>query len=309
MRFTEEKRKEATALLIDQMKRGNAPWQRPWDTAKFVPYNPTSNKEYQGCNFLMLTAREFNDPRWCTFNQAKIKGYHINKGAKASYVEYWQFNKEVKELDKNGIEQTVLMRLQKPMVKTAHVFNFEQITGVPKLDIDSIRHNWDPIATGERIISNSGVKIEHIASQKAYYNLIRDTITLPNKEQFADAKAYYSVALHELSHSTGHKSRLNRNVLIGGMIDKTLYAKEELRAEIGSYFVALKTGIPNDIKQNAAYVDSWIQALKNDPNEIYRASRDADIISSYLIGDNEVKKELISKQNVMNKNRDKEIGR
>ena len=307
MSLMDNKRKELADLLIDQMKKGTAPWQKPWSGSNLIPYNPTSNKEYQGGNFIALSARGFDDPRWCTFNQAKTKGYSIMKGAKAGYVEYWQFTKDVKEKNKDGVEEVVSMRLRSPIVKAAYVFNFEQINGVPPLQIDENIKNWNPIEIAEKIITSSGASIIHKTSNSAYYDPRNDKITLPIKEQFKDAKGYYGTALHELAHWTGHKSRLDRNTLHGGHIDQTLYAKEELKAEIASYFLAMKTGIPNNIEQNAAYVSSWIKALENDPNEIYKASKDADIISRYLIGDDEMKKGLIEKHTSVKK--DKEVER
>jgi phage/plasmid primase-like uncharacterized protein len=141
---------------------------------------------------------------------------------------------------------------------------------------------------GESILAASGAEIKHDQSDRAFYRGRTDTIHMPPRENFEDAEKYYGTALHELGHWTKHPERLNRE---GGPFGSAQYAREELRAEIASWMLAQDTGIPHDPGQHAAYVQSWIEAVKEDPFEIQRACRDAEQIRDYLLG-LERKKEL-----------------
>ena len=138
---------------------------------------------------------------------------------------------------------------------------------------------------GEQILGNSGAKISHDQADRAFYSRSQDSIHLPPKESFKEPAGYYGTALHELAHWTGHPSRLNRSTLNESYrFGDTSYAKEELRAELASVFLAAERGIPHDPQQHAAYVGSWIKALKEDKNEIFRAAHDASAATEYLLG-------------------------
>ena len=129
--------------------------------------------------------------------------------------------------------------------------------------------------------------IEHSGKNRAYYDLRRDRVVLPHREQFPDAPAYYQTALHEMGHWTGHPDRLNRPTLVKGIEDgfaSPSYAREELRAEICSMMTCARLNLNHDPSRHAAYVGSWIQALRDDPREIYRAARDAQEMSDYVLG-------------------------
>ena len=140
------------------------------------------------------------------------------------------------------------------------------------------------VNSGERILANSGAKIEHDQADSAYYSRLTDSIHLPPKDAFKDAPGYYGTALHELAHWTGNPSRLNRSTLNDSYRFGDLnYAKEELRAELASVFLAAERGIPHDPAQHAAYVGSWIKALREDKNEIFRAAHDASVATDYVL--------------------------
>lgn len=122
--------------------------------------------------------------------------------------------------------------------------------------------------------------IHHKLGNAAFYSPSTDSITLPERGQFANASDYYDTALHELGHWTGHESRLNRD--LSGRFGTPDYAKEELRAEIASMMLASEIGLPHNTQQHAAYVASWIKILKEDPAEIIRASADAQKITDFV---------------------------
>lgn len=280
---TSEYRKAVTERLIGMLESGTAPWQKPWDAgiaAMNRPHN-FNGRPYHGVNALMLwcTAidKGYEDPRWLTFKQVNKLGGHVNKGEKAQIVEYWQWEKEV-ENPETGEKEKV--PLEHPKVYRAAVFNADQCTGLPKLRREA--QKWSPVERAENIIAANGVPVTHNTDGSAFYSPGGDFICLPPRESFATVDAYYSTLLHEVGHSTGHPTRLNRE--FGGQFGSEGYAREELRAELASTFLCGELGIATtgSDEQHAAYVKSWVSALKNDYNEIFRAAADAEKICNYL---------------------------
>jgi antirestriction protein ArdC len=288
-------RAEVTDTIVKMMEQGTAPWQKPWKSgapAPFeMPFNPTTARRYQGGNALYLMAvgskRGYEDSRWMTYKQATEQGWQVRRGEKASYVEFWQFpdaSRDVsasKSTEKSTEGQTLSPR--GPIHRVYAVFNAEQIEGIPKR-VQAVHQDWVSVQVGERILENSGAAIRHDKNDRAFYDLKTDTIHLPSPGSFENAAGYYGTALHELSHWSGHSSRLNRETLtdpsrFGGQA----YAREELRAELASVFLAAERGIPYNPEQNAAYLDSWIKALRNDKNEIFRAAHDAHKAADFLL--------------------------
>lgn len=280
---TSEYRKAVTERLIGMLESGTAPWQKPWDAgiaAMNRPHN-FNGRPYHGVNALMLwcTAidKGYEDPRWLTFKQVNKLGGHVNKGEKAQIVEYWQWEKEV-ENPETGEKEKV--PLEHPKVYRAAVFNADQCTGLPKLRRQA--QKWSPVERAENIIAANGVPVTHNTDGSAFYSPGGDFICMPPRESFATVDAYYSTLLHEVGHSTGHPTRLNRE--FGGQFGSEGYAREELRAELASTFLCGELGIATtgSDEQHAAYVKSWVSALKNDYNEIFRAAADAEKICNYL---------------------------
>lgn len=280
---TSEYRKAVTERLIGMLESGTAPWQKPWDAgiaAMNRPHN-FNGRPYHGVNALMLwcTAidKGYEDPRWLTFKQVNKLGGHVNKGEKAQIVEYWQWENEV-ENPETGEKEKV--PLEHPKVYRAAVFNADQCTGLPKLRRQA--QKWSPVERAENIIAANGVLVTHNTDGSAFYSPGGDFICLPPRESFATVDAYYSTLLHEVGHSTGHPTRLNRE--FGGQFGSEGYAREELRAELASTFLCGELGIATtgSDEQHAAYVKSWVSALKNDYNEIFRAAADAEKICNYL---------------------------
>ena len=279
--------------LIEQLKAGTAPWQKPWQPGEpnsLMPMNPTTGKRYKGINAIHLMAQGRDDSRWMTYKQAGAAGAQVRKGEKGTPVQYWKFSEEQDKLDDQGrpirdangekVKQTV--QLERPRVFFATVFNAEQIDGLPPQQIKpKAEQQWDAVERAEHILQASGARISHSAGDRAFYRPSTDSITLPEKSQFESADRYYATALHELGHWTGHPSRLDRD--LAHPFGSEGYAKEELRAEISSMIVGDELGIGHDPEQHAAYVGSWIKALQDDPLEIFRASSDAEKIHDYVL--------------------------
>jgi antirestriction protein ArdC/phage/plasmid primase-like uncharacterized protein/predicted RNA methylase len=276
--------------LIKQLEAGTAPWQRPWEagaSGSFLPYNPTTGNRYKGINALHLMAQDRVDQRWMTYNQAAAEGAQVRKGEKGTGIQYWKFTEEQTKKDDNGKPVLdaegkpvkVVVRLERPRVFFATVFNGEQIDGLPP--IQKKEQAWDPIERAEGILAASGAVMLHNGGERAFYRPATDSIHLPDKGLFSSADRYYSTALHELGHWTGHSSRLDRD--LAHPFGSEGYAKEELRAEISSMILGDELGIGHDPGQHAAYVGSWIKALKEDPLEIFRAAADAEKIQNYVL--------------------------
>lgn len=278
---------EVANKLIEQLKKGTAPWQKPWKESygSMMPINGTTGKPYKGVNVIHLLSeyieKGYDDPRWMTYKQAESIGGQVKKGSKATTVQYWKFTEDKLEIDpKTGKKHKVRITLERPKVYYASVFNAGQINGLERYKKPEL--SWNPVKKAEAILSCSKANILHREGDRAFYSPTNDQITMPTKEQFDTPDRYYATALHELSHWTGHPSRLNRDTL-SHPFGSEEYAKEELRAEIGSMMLGMNLGIGHDPGQHAAYVKSWIKVLEDNPREIYSASKDAEKIMSYIL--------------------------
>lgn len=276
--------------LIEQLKAGTAPWQRPWEPGEpnaYLPMNPTTGKRYKGINAIHLMAQGRSDGRWMTYKQAAAVGAQVRKGEKGTPVQYWKFSEEQNKVDESGrpvlnakgepVKETV--QLERPRVFFATVFNAEQIDGLPP--IQKKEQTWSAVERAEHILKASGASITHAPGDRAFYRPATDSIHLPDRGQFPTADNYYATALHELGHWTGHPSRLDRD--LAHPFGSEGYAKEELRAEIASMIVGGELGIGHDPGQHAAYVGSWIKALQDEPLEVFRAAADAEKIHDYVL--------------------------
>jgi len=275
--------------LIEQLKARTAPWQQDWvEGQRSSPYNPTTGKRYRGINILALVATGRSDPRWMTYRQAQAQGWQVRRGEKGTQIQHWiweetrtRLGKDGSlELDKDGNPIKDLVRLSRPKVMAAAVFNAEQIDGIPGLEPVS-RLEWNPVDKAEKLLRASQAKIEHSQVGGAFYRVGTDTIHLPGRERFSEAAAYYAVALHELGHWTGHPDRLNRD--LGHPFGTEGYAREELRAEIASMITGSELGIGYDHRQHAGYVDHWVKILTDTPTEILYAAADAEKTSEYIL--------------------------
>ncbi len=291
-------RQEVTDRIIDMLEKGAAPWQKPWEpsaSALGMPNNPTTEKAYRGGNaiHLMATAlrRGYDDPRWMTYKQASDQGWQVRKGEKGTQIEYWEVKPASRERgndpapDASTDQQSEGDRGRNGRLihRVYTVFNVKQIDGVPPYKPKE-HTPFEVVHSGEQILAHSGAKISHDQADRAFYSRSSDSIHLPPKDAFQDAAGYYGTALHELAHWTGHPARLNRSTLNDTYrFGDTNYAKEELRAELASVFLAAERGIPHKPEQHAAYVGSWIAALQKDKNEIFRAAHDASAASDYLL--------------------------
>lgn len=276
--------------MLALIAKGTAPWQKPWDPNKVrsTPFNPTSEKTYRGMNSFWLEMQGYADPRWMTYKQAAAIGAQVQKGQKSTQIEYWQWTKQEPifnpdghpKQDENGKQQYQTVKLQRPRTFRANVFNAEQIDGLPAFEPPAL--SFDPIQKAEDILAGIDVPIIHDQADRCFYRGgSSDEIHMVAKEGFENAYDYYAVALHEIGHSTGHESRLNRDM--GNMFGSEKYAIEELRAEMASYMLTTELGLGHNPDRHASYVKSWMRVIENDRNILFQAARDAELITEWIL--------------------------
>lgn len=312
MAFSNKLREQLTQSFVEALNQDRIPWQACWQTP--TPENGVTGRKYQNTNAIylshMASVHKYMDNRWCTFNQIKEKGWHLQKGAKGHPIEYWAYyDKEQKKMlswtdarriyreDPDYAKENFLLRS-----KTFIVFNAQQIDGIPErtaqkgTNINEIRQQRDTL------LQNMGVRLLEGFSDPSY-SPVADVIYLPREKDFHDVYSYACTFLHEAGHATGHPSRLNRDM--SGGFGSESYAKEELRAEIASAFTAQALGLHLTNRQlehhmnlHKSYIQSWAAVIQNNPEELFRAIKDAEKISDYLIekGEFPIEKEQAMEQ-------------
>jgi antirestriction protein ArdC len=293
-------RQEVTDNIVRMLERGVAPWQKPWEpgaSSLGMPINPTSERAYRGGNAIHLMAiglqRGYEDPRWMTYKQASENGWQVRRGEKGTQIEYWEAKEASDKTqpspsdgrsDASIADSNNAGAAKSQFIHRVYtVFNAQQIDGIP-LHTPKQHTTFEAVQAGEQILSNSGANIAHDQADRAFYSRSQDAIHLPPKDAFKEAAGYYGTALHELAHWTGHPSRLDRSTLTESYrFGDVNYAKEELRAELASVFLSAQRGIPHDPEQHAAYVNSWIGALRRDKSEIFRAAHDASKATDFIL--------------------------
>lgn len=255
--------------IIEQLEKGVVPWHKPWSGTADGAYSRVTGKAYSLLNQFMLPAGEY-----VTFQQCKAEGGSIKKGAKSHMVVFWKmFTATEKDDEGNETRHTF------PLLKYYNVFNVEDTTLEAKRNKPNTANTTN--ATAEQVIENylkgSGVKLNKVKSNNAYYSPLMDSITMPLLNQFTNENEYYSTLFHEATHSTGHKSRLNRITKLAAFGNEE-YSKEELVAEIGAAAILARLGLETKTSFNnsAAYINSWLKALKNDKRLVVSAAGKAE---------------------------------
>jgi len=266
-----------TNQIIEELEKGVIPWREQW--ASRYQVNVKSKKPYQGINQLLLQMvakkEKYTSNQWLTFNQAVQLGGSV-EGQKSVPVVFWKITDYAKKDDAGDLEvkQSAFMRYYR-------VFNADQVSGV----------EFEVLPEPEKIeaekIASDYLKRENIelteAGNEAYYTPSEDSITIPSRSQFVTAEDRIGVLFHEMVHSTGHPKRLaRRKADERRSFGSTEYSKEELIAELGACLLCYKSGI-EQVQQSAAYVQSWLKALKNDRNMIISASSQAEKAANYIV--------------------------
>lgn len=289
---TKEYRKELADIFIHALEEKQLDWKKEWKGQRQIPVNVKSGAKYKGINRfrLMLTAmeRNYTDPRWATFRQIQDMGFRLNNAkGQGVKVEYW-FPYDRKERhavswdDFNKQTDGISDERYTLLTQYSTVFNGTLIEGLPELPRPEERN----IAVDDLVTvlsKNMQVEMIHSEDERACYRPSEDKIYLPRPEFFYSDYAYNSTALHELAHATGAPGRLNRNT--GGLFGTPEYAYEELIAEISSCFMSENLQTEQDayhIENHKAYVQSWIQCIKEKPETLVRAVAEAEKAAAYM---------------------------
>jgi antirestriction protein ArdC len=271
-----------TALL----EKGVVPWQKNWSANQQPPQNLVSRKPYRGINILLLQSMGYTSPYWLTFKQAQELGGYVKQGQKGCPVVFWRW------LD---VENKVTGETEHiPFLRYYTVFNVAQCEGISVLETTAPANENTPIQAAEQIVAGmlKRPEITHGFNQ-AFYSPPGDFVAMPAVEQFKSTADYFATLFHELTHSTGHGSRLNRKAVSGSegkmaAFGSDPYGKEELVAEMGSAFLCCAAGIADrTIENSAAYVGAWLKRLKSDPKLVVQAAGQAQKAADYILGRNE----------------------
>jgi antirestriction protein ArdC len=259
-----------TNRIIELLEAGTVPWQKPWTDAG-VPMNLISKRPYRGINLWLLLSLSYERNLFLTWDQLKKIGGSVNQGEHGYIVIFWKnVKKQPEELGKDGHPKTV------PMLRYYKVFNVEQCRDISKdLIPELVKHEIDPILECEAIINtmpDSPLLI--FTGKQAYYDVSKDHVVLPKLKSFKTGESYYSTLFHELVHSTGHEKRLGRKSITDmNEFGSEPYSIEELIAELGSAYLCSFTGIlDKGIQNSVAYINGWLDKLKNDKRFIVQAS-------------------------------------
>lgn len=276
-----------TDRIIEQLKQGSIPWQKPWKEAG-MPVNGISGKQYRGINMMLLCMMGYEANAFFTFKQVKEIGGKVRRGEKGHPVVFWSPKGEEQSVEDGSPE-----RGNKPVLRYYVVFNLAQCEGIPQRYVPAPWREERDIPAAKEIVSKMPLcpKIVH-KENKAYYAVVEDYVNMPRKRNFNCDEEYYATLFHELVHSTGHDSRLARKgVVTMSEFGGELYSKEELVAEIGSYYLCSMTELDLPLSNSAAYLQGWLQRLQGDSRLIVWAAREAqkavDFILDVKQGENE----------------------
>ena len=269
-----------TNRIIEQLENGVIPWEKPWTGVRDGAYNRVSKKSYSILNQMLLSKSGV----YASFKQWQALGGHIRKGEHSEIVVFWKIQpiEETKEDGTKTIKQI-------PLLRYYNVFHISQVDGMEVKEKPIV--HIEPIEEAERIKeeykAREHIEIREIVTNKAFYSPSGDYIQVPCKEQYSAIEEFYSTLFHEMVHSTGHKTRLDRlETGSNAHFGSETYSKEELTAELGSASLLNMLGIetPKTFKNSSAYIQSWLKVLRNDCKFIVSASSKSEKAVNYILG-------------------------
>ena len=276
---------QVTARIMEILETGTVPWKKPWRSSEGAK-NLISKKPYRGINQFLLNCSPYSSPYWMTYRQAADRGGHVRQGEKSTAVVFWKWldQKVVPDEDDNLSSGKV------PLLRYYNVFNLEQIDGITAPVEAQPINPFSPIEQAEQVIRNMPSRpVILYGGDRACYSPKLDNVKLPNQAAFKSPEEFYSTAFHEIAHSTGHKSRLGRKgILEPSYFGSHDYGQEELVAEFGSSMLCGSAGIEQQtIENSAAYIQGWLQVLKNDKKLAIVAAGQAQRAADFILNNHE----------------------
>lgn len=262
---------QITDRIIAALEQGVIPWDKPWVGGSSGCISYSTGKPYSLLNHILLGGVS---GEYITFRQASLAGGHVRKGEKSKFVVFWK--PFAKENPDTGEEETHFV------LRYYSVFHLSQVEGVdPRWAVVRPASGLKPDAAADAIIQDykdrSGITLRITESDRAFYQPSTDTVVVPKLSQYQKQEEFYSTLFHELTHSTGHHSRLDRITDIAAFGDHE-YSKEELCAELGAAFLVNHCGLEtsSSFRNSAGYIQGWLSALKNDKRLIVSAAGQAE---------------------------------
>lgn len=271
-----------TDQIIALLEQGTVPWHKPWDDAA-LPMSLSTKRPYRGLNILLLQMaameKGYRSNWWGTYEQIAALGGQVRKGEKSTMITFWK--PVVVEDEETGKKKTIMF------MRVFRVFNADQADGLslpaaePRPAVEAIAECDAAVAvylaTGPKLV---------IGGDRACYSPALDEVRMPEREQFHAAEEYYGTLFHELTHSTGHESRLARKDLLSfHSFGDENYSREELVAEMGSAFLSAHTGIAvKTLGNSAAYLQGWIKVLRGDKRLVATAAAQAQKAVDLILG-------------------------
>jgi antirestriction protein ArdC len=274
-------RQTVTDKIVSIMESGTTKGGPRWtqSAGHGLPRNAQTGQHYRGINVLLLWAeaaeKGFGTNDWLTYKQAEAIGGQVRKGEKSVMCAF--FDKVKKEAENEQDEATFY-----PMAKAFFLFNVAQIDGLPDgLTPTVATHEFNPIVEAEKLLAKTGARLRH-GFDGAFYAHGTDEVCLPNRSRFTSESNYYATALHELSHWTGHETRLNRT--FGKRFGDQAYALEELVAELSAAFTMGHLAmVDGTIEMHADYLQCWVRVLKSDKGAIFTAASQASKAADFIL--------------------------
>jgi antirestriction protein ArdC len=266
-----------TDRIISLLESGTIPWHKPWRGGQHTPQNLISRKQCRGINVFLLNSLGYASPCWLTFRQALSLGGAVRKGEKACLVVFWKWFEA---------EDTETQEKRIPFLRYYHVFNVAQCENLANVPTLEVAPQFEPIKEGERIVAAMPKRPEIChGSSRACYSPREDKVSMPDPGLFPVPESYYCVLFHELTHATGHPTRLNRDGIADAIhFGSDPYSREELVAEMGAAFLCGHCEMVNQtIEHSAGYIQSWLSRLKDDKKLVVQAAAQAQKACDFIL--------------------------
>lgn len=274
-----------TGAIIDRLEAGVRPWVKPWRPGLGGRPLRVTGEPYRGINcfwlWLVADAAGYNSRTWMTYRQAQALGGQVREGERSQIAIFYKSYSKTVESVVTGDTADELRRV----LRSYAVFNGDQIDGLPE------RFRPAPLAVvppadalperAQRFVDALPATV-HVRGDRAFYDRVADSITMPAVEQFSTRAYWASTLAHEAGHWTGHPDRLDRQ--FGKKFGDDAYAFEELCAEMASALLGADLEPPTaHLDDHASYIASWLRVLKRDSRAVMTAAAKAEAAAGFLL--------------------------